>query len=208
MRAYLDGVEVLPHTVEFYFHRRFLPGYAWVFPLGEGRANVGVILRADRFQGGGATLGDLLDEFLAMPAVRERMRTRVQTSSATWQLPYAVEPPPRRVFDGALLVGDAGRFVDSLTGEGIHNAVQTALIAADVVDGALARGDTSRAALGDFDGRCRQVLGAMIARSYACHRRIAGSAPVLESLFVAAGVGRTAVRSWLNRASTDFVIHE
>jgi hypothetical protein len=41
------------------------------------------------------------------------------------------------VFDGGLLIGDAGSFVDPMTGEGITPAIESALIAAPVIKQAL-----------------------------------------------------------------------
>lgn len=207
IRAYASGIDVLPNTVEFYFYRRFVPGYAWVFPMGEGRANVGVIARADRFRRDGASLRELLGAFLDMPAVRQRAAGATIGDEASWQLPFNVGPASQRAFDGALLVGDAGGFVDSLTGEGIHNAVLSATIAAGVVCEALARGDTTRAALCAYDERWREVIEPGLRRARRCHRWIAAVPPVLETLFVLANAGRPAVRSWLNRMSNDFVIH-
>ena len=42
LRAYIEDIEELPHQVEFYLYDDILPGYAWIFPIGEGRANIGL----------------------------------------------------------------------------------------------------------------------------------------------------------------------
>jgi flavin-dependent dehydrogenase len=166
-----------------------------------------VIARTDRFRRDGASLRELLAAFLQMPAVRRRAAGATIAAEAAWQLPFTADRASQRAFDGALLVGDAGGFVDSLTGEGIHNAVLSATIAAGVVCEALARGDTTHASLSAYDERWREVIEPGLRRARRFHRRVAAVPPVLETLFVLANAGRPVVRSLLNRMSTDFVIH-
>ena len=59
---------------------------------------------------------------------------------------------------GALLLGDAARFYDPFTGEGIYRALVGAELASAVVDEALAAGDVSARALARFDRRCRAAF--------------------------------------------------
>ncbi len=59
IRAYVDGIETLPDTVEFHFYPPYAPGYGWVFPLDADTANVGVIVRTDRFKRRGIFAGDI-----------------------------------------------------------------------------------------------------------------------------------------------------
>ena len=42
VRAYYDGVEGPADRADLYFAERCFPGYFWIFPIGEGRANVGI----------------------------------------------------------------------------------------------------------------------------------------------------------------------
>lgn len=208
IRAYMDGIQTIPETVEFHFSAPYAPGYAWVFPLGPETANVGVIMRADRFKRGGRKLRELLDHFLAQADLRRRVLRRAEVRDiATWQLPYDSPRRSRRAFDGALLVGDAASMVDSLTGEGIHNAVASGAIAAEVADEALAHGDTSLAALAPYERRCDDVLGPLFRRSRIAQRYVAAFPPVLEALFVLVGMSPERVNRWINRRSSDFVVH-
>jgi geranylgeranyl reductase family protein len=205
VRAYLNNIDPLPQTVEFYFDRELLPGYAWIFPVDNNRANVGVIMRADRYSERGLPLRERLDRFLARPEIRERIRGDVALDKmATWQLPYAVEGG-KRAFDGALLVGDAGGFVDPLTGEGIHNAVLTGVVAAQVGSQALQAGDLSAARLAAYDHRCQTTLAHLTRRARRV-QRFADRFPVgLELLFIGANLAGGLLRAWINRVSTDFV---
>lgn len=206
LRAYVEGFSALSHTVEFYFRRELLPGYAWVFPLGESRANVGVMVRADRYAERERPLRELFDQFLQLPEIKSRLGSDARVSEvATWQLPYAENVHPPRTYDGALLVGDAGSLVDALTGEGIHNAVASGVIAAQAAAGALRNGDVSRAGLAEYDRRCDSELGALIRRSERAQRFLDRFPLGLELLFAGAGAGGHLVEAWINRVSTDFV---
>ena len=207
IRSYVDGIATIPDTIELHWYSQFAPGYAWIFPTGPASANVGVVVRADRFKRRGIPLDRLLDEFLRVPDVRDRVDARVSvTGRATWQLPNAIPHASQRAFDGALLVGDAGRLVDALTGEGIHNAVVSATIAAEVGDRALARGDVSRTVLSAYDTRCERELGPLVRRSYRVHRHLTGHASVVEATLWAMRAGYGPVTRWLNRVSTDFEV--
>jgi electron-transferring-flavoprotein dehydrogenase len=59
--------------------------------------------------------------------------------------------PRRRHGDGALVVGDAAGFVEVASLKGIHYAMQSGIFAARAIFAALKRGDTSAAALADYD---------------------------------------------------------
>jgi geranylgeranyl reductase family protein len=206
IRAYVDGVETIPQTMELHWLPRCAPGYAWLFPMGPAQANVGVVVRADAFKRRGIALDTLLDEFLSTPHLNGRVGAHAMArDNATWQLPYATPRWSRRSFDGVLLAGDAARLVDPLTGEGIHNAVVSASIAADVAAGALSRNDTSRESLSEFDRRCERELGALIRRAYRAQRYLAAHPAAIEVLFVLLRMGSGSVTRWLNSVSTDFV---
>ena len=207
IRAYVNGIDTIAHRVEIYLHRRLLPGYAWVFPLGPDRANVGVVVRADRYRAVGASLERLLDEFMHSPAIAGRLRSGHQLrGAASWQLPCAATAAMRNSYDGALLVGDAASLVDPLTGEGIHNALVSARLAAAAVGEALGAGDTSHRALATYDRRCEAVLGPLVSRSRRVHNWIDRATWWIDPLFWLAGAAPRRTESILNRMSTDFVV--
>jgi geranylgeranyl reductase family protein len=210
IRAYLDDFDALPGTVEFHFGSRFAPGYAWVFPLGERAANVGVIVRTDRFKRRGVAIEALLREFVVGADLCGRgARFESLRGIATWQLPLAAPVHAPRAFDGAVLAGDAARLVDALTGEGIHNAVVSGKLAGEAADRALVSGDASQATLSaDYEDRLEAEIGRLARRSYRCQKYITAFPPVLEAMFVLAGTFRGRVIRWLDRVSTDFRVAE
>ena len=63
---------------------------------------------------------------------------------------------PECVVDGALIVGDAAGFLNSLRLKGIHLAMKTGMLAAETAFDAVVAGDTSEARLADFDEKIRR----------------------------------------------------
>lgn len=157
IRGYARSRGPTSGSAELSFLRGILPGYAWSFPADDWTVNLGVGIRTDHFRRSGASLRGLLEQFLALPAVRERVEPDSLAEVSSWSLNLGSHPGSR-VFDGALLVGDAGAFVDPLVGAGIHTALITGQIAAEVLLAALATGDLTRRGLAAFDRRWRQCL--------------------------------------------------
>lgn len=76
----------------------------------------------------------------------------------SWQIPL-FSFDTQRVFPGAILVGDAGNFVNQITGDGIYEALFTGKAAATTVIRALEQGKISVAILSIFDNLWRNQLG-------------------------------------------------
>jgi flavin-dependent dehydrogenase len=72
---------------------------------------------------------------------------------------YPVYFRPRRACaDGVLLVGDAARVSEPVTGEGVYRAMKSGLIAAGVVHEAFKTNDFSSARLSGYERQCRQAF--------------------------------------------------
>ena len=72
---------------------------------------------------------------------------------------YPVYFPPRRAYgDGILLVGDAARVNEPVTGEGIYFALKSGALAADSVDAAFQKSDFSAARLRSYARECRSAF--------------------------------------------------
>lgn len=170
LRAYVEGIELAPHCIEFYFFRDILPGgYAWLFPLGAERANIGLGLRLDRFRQRRAALdlAQALQRFIAHPLIKARLKPNSQvTNIATWPLTLGAQPHVRYAWAGALLIGDAAGFTNPLTGAGIHNALASAQLASEVIQQALQRHDLSYAMLRLYEQRCAAAFTAKLRRAH------------------------------------------
>ena len=144
-RGYYRGLEVEPNTVEARFFGDTLPGFLWVFPTGDGVANVGLGLVHRDLKRKGVRLRDVHEAVLSSPRLRDRFRRAERIGEVHgWNLPT---PDTRRVIagDGFLLVGDAAGLVDPFSGEGIGNALVSAKVAASVIADGVRTGDMATA---------------------------------------------------------------
>jgi geranylgeranyl reductase family protein len=123
---------------------RLLPGYGWIFGVGDGTSNVGLgILNTS------AAFGKT--DYKAM------LRTWMESTPPEWgyreenrigpilgaALPMGFNRTPHYA-RGVLLVGDAGGMVNPMNGEGIPYAMESGELAADIVVQALAREGEAR----------------------------------------------------------------
>jgi menaquinone-9 beta-reductase len=113
------------------FERDLLPGYAWVFPLPGRRANVGFGLERRRGIDGHKIRAAWRD-LLARPALRGALGDGAEPEAPhrAWPIPAWDGRLP--LTDGRVLyVGDAAAVVDPMSGEGIAQAIDTGILAAD-----------------------------------------------------------------------------
>lgn len=158
--AYFEGVADGPDAScsEHWFDPSLPDGYGWIFPEVLGVRNVGVYLRMDGYRDVGRPLRALFDDFLGRHADRFAGARRVGKVRA-WQLPLSDLRAPCGM-PGLLAVGDAGRHVDPLTGEGIWQALRTGWIAGELCAHRLRRGPLDGAAVREFTARVRREVDA------------------------------------------------
>ncbi len=147
IRGYFDRVPDLGPHFEFYFEAELSPGYAWVFPVADGRANIGlgVLDRGD--QAASRNLRRLLADFMARsPRLRE-----ATPAGPVKGFPLRIDFPNLRPGGhGFLLVGESLGLVNPVTGEGIDLAMESAELAAPIIMRAISRGDVSWPALAPY----------------------------------------------------------
>ncbi|MCU1458850.1 MAG: geranylgeranyl reductase family protein [Actinomycetia bacterium] len=118
-----------------------LPGYGWIFPVGDGTVNVGVGLLST-FQGWkDVNTSHLMDAFVATAPARWGISPETSCGAPTGgRLPTGGSVGPH-AGPTYLVVGDAGGSINPFNGEGIAYAYETGRLAADAVDVALETGD-------------------------------------------------------------------
>ncbi|HEX2062816.1 MAG TPA: geranylgeranyl reductase family protein [Acidimicrobiales bacterium] len=118
-----------------WFDADLLPGYAWSFPLPGGRANVGFGIQRRPGRPTRAMKQQWL-ELLERPHLRQVLGPDAspEASHKAWPIPARVERTALWAAGGRVLfVGDAARATDPMTGEGIGQALETGMLAAEAV---------------------------------------------------------------------------
>jgi digeranylgeranylglycerophospholipid reductase len=130
------GLKFNPDALSFYMKRDYAPGgYVWIFPKSETSANVGLGISGNKTH--------LISPY------RSLMKFMQDTfPAASWSGLVAGGVPTDKTLDkivanGLMVVGDAARMVNPLSGGGIHAAMAAAKLAADTAVEALTKNDVS-----------------------------------------------------------------
>jgi menaquinone-9 beta-reductase len=133
-RQYADNVTgPAAQRLYVWFEDDLLPGYAWSFPLSDGRVNVGFGVLRD----GKRKVKDMKREWeslLRRPHIVDALGpgfTLVDRHTA-WPIPAGIVNATLSS-GNVLFVGDAARATDTLTGEGIGQALETGILAAEAI---------------------------------------------------------------------------
>jgi menaquinone-9 beta-reductase len=136
----------------------FPGGYAGVVGLDGDTVTLGLAIEKHRLLDGRPEQS-LLESILPQnPWLKEILRSG---SVSEMRSTYPVYFPPRRTYgDGVLLVGDAARVNEPVTGEGIYFALKSGVFAAKTVDEGFQMSDFSAARLRSYEGNCRSAFRA------------------------------------------------
>ena len=138
-RTHRHDDDYLESWLDLWDGDRLLPGYGWIFGMGDGTSNVGLGLLNTSLAFGNTDYHALLRKWLkGMPAewgFTEENRTQPIRGAA---LPMGFNRTPH-YYQGLLLVGDAGGMVNPFNGEGIAYAMESGEILARTIVQALAR---------------------------------------------------------------------
>lgn len=120
-----------------------MPGYGWIFPVGDGTINVGVGLLSTFKKFKDVNTTHLLDSYAHMIADRWEIDPGSPECRATsGKIPMGGSVFPK-MGPTHLVIGDAAGSVNPFNGEGIDYAYETARMAATVLHDALRSGDAS-----------------------------------------------------------------
>jgi menaquinone-9 beta-reductase len=122
-----------PHLIEMIFDKNLSPLYGWMFPEGANRVNIGICM--DGEEGGKKTtrnVREVFDQFLH-DHFRDRLAKARQIgkfkghpiSYTTWIKDCTG--------DGVLYLGEGARITHNATGEGIYQAMQSGVFAAEAI---------------------------------------------------------------------------
>ena len=151
IRCYYEGVEGLSNQIELHYVSEVKPGYFWLFPAGNGKANIGIGLSKNDAKKEDRTLRQIMDEIVQSDYFRSRFgNARPLEKPVGWNLPLG-RIQRKNHGNGFMLLGDAAGLVDPFTGEGIGNAMVAAKHAMQVASKAKNHKDYSERSFSEYD---------------------------------------------------------
>ncbi len=178
-----------------------LPGYGWIFPVGDGRVNVGVGLLSTFREWKSVNTTKLMEAFVAWAPESWGIRPETACGPPTGgRLPMGLAVGPSSG-PNWLATGDAVGAINPFNGEGIAYAYETGRFAAEAVGAALAARDP--AALRTYDERLQTeyALYFKVARAFV---RIIGR-PALMRALVGTGMHSRTLMEWVLRIMANLL---
>ncbi len=143
-----------------------VPGYGWIFPMGDGRVNVGVGLLSTEQRWKGINTTNLMDTFVAYAPASWGLAPETCLGPPTGgKLPMGLSVGPR-AGGNVIVAGDAAGVINPFNGEGISYGYETGRLAAAALGHALTGGGAQ--ALLDYDRSLTAAYGAYykVARAF------------------------------------------
>ncbi|GAC1377575.1 MAG: geranylgeranyl reductase family protein [Acidimicrobiales bacterium] len=178
-----------------------LPGYGWIFPLGDGRVNVGIGLLSTFNQWKAVNTTHLMEAFVEYAPKSWDLRPETSCGPPTGgRLPMGLSVGPH-AGPTYLVVGDAGGSINPFNGEGIAYAYETGRMAADAVHEALAT--NNGLALQGYEKRIQDTYGLYfkVARAFV---KIIGHPELMRAL-VSTGMRSRTLMEWVLRIMANLL---
>jgi digeranylgeranylglycerophospholipid reductase len=156
----MTNVDCNKDYCDFYLGNKIAPGgYVWVFPKGKDVANVGIGVLASLSESGMAL--KLLDKFIANhPELKKGEPVRLIAGAAP------VAEPVETVRDNLILVGDAARHVDPITGGGLTASLEGGKIAGKTIGKAVKEQKFDKETLSVYETGWKEAFGKKLHRNY------------------------------------------
>jgi geranylgeranyl reductase family protein len=178
-----------------------LPGYGWIFPVGDGRVNVGIGLLSTFNQWKAVNTSHLMEAFVDYAPSYWGISPATSCGPPTGgRLPMGLSVGPW-VGPTWLVTGDAAGSINPFNGEGIAYAYETGRLAASVLGLALSTGDGL--ALQEYPRLLQEQYGLYfkVARAFV---RIIGR-PELMRLMVSTGMHSRTLMEWVLRIMANLL---
>ena len=149
----LTDLDIEQNVIEMVFGSRTSPGgYSWIFPKGEGTANVGLGLIRN-VAPEKITARDYLDRWIEERFPGAGCLRAVAGGVIVGKTLSSISS------DGVILVGDAAHQINPLSGAGISSGMRAGWMGGGILAEQIAAGDTSARALKRYDSMWKRTLG-------------------------------------------------
>jgi flavin-dependent dehydrogenase len=175
IRCYYENVGGMIDQIELHFVKEALPGYFWIFPLPNGKANVGIGMIVTDMKKKKVNLQKVMFDIIENnPTFKDRFKNAKRTTEVkSWLLPFASKRV-KMSGDGYLLVGDAASLIDPFTGEGIGNALTSGRAASAAIVEALNKNDFSASSLKKYEDLLMADIEKEVKDNYKLQKMVKG----------------------------------
>ncbi len=163
----LVGIDIDPDYNEFHIGSIAPGGYVWIFNKSEDSANVGIGVNLARIKDRAEVKG-YLDRFIAAhPNLAKGQNVETVAGAVSVCMPLDCVTA-----DGIMLVGDAARMIDPVTGGGVANACKAGKVAGQVAKQCHDEGDFSKEFLKRYEKGWRAVIEDQMIRNYIAKEKL------------------------------------
>jgi geranylgeranyl reductase family protein len=178
-----------------------LPGYGWIFPVGDGRVNVGIGLLSTFNQWKAVNTTHLMEAFVDYAPKSWEISPATSCGPPTGgRLPMAFSVGPH-AGPTYVVTGDAGGAINPFNGEGIAYAYETGRLAASVLVDALSSGDGLALQRYETDLQDTYGLYYKVARAFV---KIIGRPELMRAL-VSTGMHSRTLMEWVLRIMANLL---
>jgi len=158
VRAYFENVSGPADQADMHFSSESFPGYFWLFPSGNGQANVGVGVLLETTPAGNQPK-DLFHHLTnTNPAIQDRLKNaKLLGKLETWPI-NSYDPKQRLTADRVMLTGEAAGLVNAINGEGIQYALISGKWAAQTAKECIKKGNCTKTALTEYAEKIQTEL--------------------------------------------------
>ena len=145
----VGNIEVDSNRIDMYVGDNWAPGgYLWVFPKGDGTANIGLGIgsKFNRKKSAKKYLDEFIENKYPNATIHTTMCGGVPCS----------KPMTHPISDNVMLVGDAAHFINPITGGGIAAAMKSGMFAGQVASEAIIANDYSQNFLKKYVSLCQK----------------------------------------------------
>ena len=162
----MTNIDIEENFTHFFIGSCAPGGYVWIFPKGRKEANVGIGVALNKLKSKGEVkkyMDDFIEkhEYLKKGSIIQIVTGAVSTC-----------PVPKRIVDnGIMLVGDAARLIDPITGGGIANACISGKYAGEIA--AKCINNPSKECLEEYQNKVKERWGKKHLRNWFVKEKLA-----------------------------------
>ena len=163
----LVGIDIDPDYNEFHIGSVAPGGYIWIFNKSEDSANVGIGVNLSLIKDRAEVKG-YLDRFIAAhPNLAKGQNVETVAGAVSVGMPLDCVTA-----DGIMLVGDAARMIDPITGGGVANACKAGMVSGQVAKECHDAGDFSAEFLKRYEKGWRAEIEEQLIRNYIAKEKL------------------------------------